>query len=107
MTHTPGPWKIARNYLNRLAIVGPANNGHDTTSDRICNLPHRRDQQGEANAALVASAPDLLKRLEALADEADRVGNTLSRHGIGATVLAMHTRNARKAIAAATDPGDH
>lgn len=65
---TPGPWQVVSNYRDRLAIVGPNNDGRSISSDRICNLPHRRNGEGVANAALVAASPvaaDLLDEAEA------------------------------------------
>ena len=66
MSHTPGPWRVARNWRDKLAIVGPTNDRVSTASDRICNLPHRKNGEGEANADLIAAAPELLEALEAV-----------------------------------------
>jgi hypothetical protein len=65
--HTPGPWKLVFSaFGNKMAVVGPENDGRITTSDRICNLPHRKRGEGEANGHLIAAAPDLLEALQAM-----------------------------------------
>lgn len=68
-SYTPGPWKVCENWRSKLAVIGPQPEGcNDTTTNRICNLPHRQDKQGRANAQLIAAAPDMLALLIALHD---------------------------------------
>ena len=63
--HTPGPWAPERKtpdgfYLAiRVGLTGP----------RICEV---RPENQEADARLIAAAPDLLEALEWLMDEFDR-----------------------------------
>lgn len=62
MGHTPGPWKY-----NGWERVLPANGPQDGPND-ICHVYQRR-QPGEscdANARLIAAAPELLAVLEAI-----------------------------------------
>ena len=68
MSHTPGPWKIVRIDGE---LVGSIYRG----KTRICagiidDMKLRRE--AEANAALIAAAPDLLEALEWLLEEFDQ-----------------------------------
>jgi len=71
--HTPGPWKIgiAKNQNNALAVFDSraevGNNPKDHRCICIVTEPEMADKEDEANAALIAAAPDLLKALKALA----------------------------------------
>lgn len=60
MKHTPGPWRVEEDCFDQLRIVGPKGGAIAI-------------HVGEANAALVAAAPELLKALEeargAISDE--------------------------------------
>lgn len=53
-THTPGPWRVS----NYTRVVGPDDGG--LGNNIIC------EARTVANAALIASAPDLLAALESL-----------------------------------------
>lgn len=56
--HTPGPWNATKDSLtNRVTIWGPNNVG------KGCRTMHANV---EANANLIAAAPDLLSALEDL-----------------------------------------
>lgn len=70
--HTPGPWRINPNWLppeypDWREIIS----GHDKNYRRMSVSGHC----GEANAHLIASAPDLLSALQSLlaAVDSDRV----------------------------------
>lgn len=57
--HTPGPWNVDYSGPARIAIVG--------AGDRIlafCNLQCEDGDMDEANARLIAAAPDMLEALE-------------------------------------------
>lgn len=54
-THTPGPWAIAGNTIGRAI---------DNTVDVVCTLPDISLDRGQANAHLIAAAPDLLAVLK-------------------------------------------
>lgn len=68
MTHTPGPWKLARNgsHAGRIAVVHGCMNP-DPSSDKYGWLEiwsrswvgHDTPQHMEANARLIAAAPEL------------------------------------------------
>lgn len=62
--HTQGPWTVKQwdNFPDQAVIS-------DETNTRCLALIDKADEQDEANAALIAAAPDLLEALEkALAD---------------------------------------
>jgi hypothetical protein len=76
--HTPGPWNYDRMLLSpntKDRRCGFVINGPDVQEDdlptRICDLRVPRGvsgfAEGEANARLIAAAPELLSALEALA----------------------------------------
>lgn len=56
--HTPGPWKIENNVYGEIVITRPLKVGG---TGAICKLFYIDDDRTKANAALIASAPDLLK----------------------------------------------
>lgn len=64
---TPGPWVVA--YQPSIGLtVKPAEDG-----DSICRIHTlRMDRDHDANAKLIAAAPDLLSALEAVIAIADR-----------------------------------
>jgi hypothetical protein len=76
--HTPGPWEHGRMLLppkSKDRRCGFVVNGPDVTDDlptRICDLrvPRGIDgfAEGEANARLIAAAPELLSALEAMVE---------------------------------------
>ena len=74
-THTPGPWKVSRRF-DIKQDVGPNVGGRyiGTTS---ANSPFSSTvEEDEANARLIAAAPELLEALEAVVDaynEPDKV----------------------------------
>jgi hypothetical protein len=63
MTHTPGPWTIRRTGAAQVALAIAAN-GHDT----VAAFPRGTDKDYEADARLIAAAPDLLEALKWCAD---------------------------------------
>jgi hypothetical protein len=69
MGHTPGPW----------TLHGWADNDYEITAalDTVCNVPGFDDDtvdadRAEANARLIAAAPELLAALREIADECNR-----------------------------------
>lgn len=55
--HTPGPWRLDL-LPDRAKIRKPENGSH------ICTVDHGYRDEDEANARLIAAAPDLLARAE-------------------------------------------
>ena len=90
MKHTPGPWEItpllmARysrikdtrvNPAYRRRIIGPDDSEIKGGAKILMELDgyHLTDEEYNANAALIAAAPDLLEALERMANEFDNKG---------------------------------
>lgn len=60
--HTPGPWKVMQGSLTfpKLLIRAPQ------TDKAIADCDYQQGAEGQANARLIAAAPDLIKALEAM-----------------------------------------
>lgn len=87
--HTPGPWWVDDN--------GCVAAGHGDTYETIAIMHDwQGDSEREANARLIAAAPELLEALRAVLDEIDEneCGQSLS----------VRIGKARAAIAKATQP---
>lgn len=97
--HTPGPWRFdfAKTYWH---VGGPTD--VDGTCGYICRIPARGP--AEANARLIASAPDLLEALTEIACFDDKQGNArLAATGdYGAFDEPASVKIARAAIAKAS-----
>lgn len=94
--HTPGPW-----LPDRDPRIGMEWNVHilDQRGHAICFMAHSdgaSPERDEANAALVAAAPDLLDALHVFAERSS------SDDLITITVRTEHVQRARAAIAKAT-----
>jgi hypothetical protein len=85
--HTPGPWSVSWD-CNGLAHVGM---GPNCTVSRVM-APPAGDQ--EANARLIAAAPELLEALRHLLHNIEATGKRID--------LGFAPRAAREAIAKAT-----
>lgn len=69
MSHTPGPWRI-----ERVATLKSEWSIDDEYGEPIAiTMPRLDEDQEDANARLIAAAPDLLAALEMLADHAPSV----------------------------------
>lgn len=99
--HTPGPWTSERMRLtprDKDRRCGFVVNGPDSEPlpVRICDLrvPAGIDgfSQGEANARLIAAAPELLYALKKLLAYADWYSDEMAkRHGNGAEELGTNS----------------
>lgn len=103
-THTPGPWRFeprktsptheitfGESRFRPTCIVGYVYKGHGL-------------EVAEANARLIAAAPDLLETLEAAAEDVEEMGCTCSDRSEGHEpdcVGFMHAQKARAALAKA------
>lgn len=83
-SHTPGPWQLSRalrnnarhdwyGYTTDWRVYGP--NGQPVISARGIARP--TSQNGEANARLIAAAPDLLAELVILVRDMPRIDPSL------------------------------
>lgn len=107
-THTPGPWRVKQTgftYFRDLTILGEDWHGEETpvAAALVRNALHpygRADKaraEIEANARLIASAPELLEALDACLPDLEHY---VATHGPGPEKrLAL----ARAAIAKATE----
>lgn len=102
--HTPGPWTLGstRNQGRYISGEGWAELAHVVTVLSYGNGSLRKDHTGEANARLIAAAPELLAVLEALANTAD---NALEDAAGYRHALRMSITTARAAIAKARGEG--
>ena len=65
-THTPGPWgiEVSTNMGHTVRVVAKV--GRDGIGDDICRLGDVTKPGHEANARLIAAAPELLEALETI-----------------------------------------
>jgi hypothetical protein len=66
MSHTPGPWTITRGTKERGSLARGIHRPDGATVVRFNGLGRPASREGEANAHLIAAAPDLLEALKAL-----------------------------------------
>ena len=96
MTHTPGPWKLNK---DKTTVYCTTRNNDEpgicSTKGEALILLSREAQ--EANARLIASAPDLLEALRELEPIAHRLGGESPKYDL----LNNATAKARAAIATA------
>lgn len=94
-THTDGPWSANLNGLSRDKQDAPQWNV-GKTCECLVILPNRSTpEETEANAHLIAAAPDLLCMLERVLDGVLRLPE------IPRTLCSLDIEQARKAIAKA------
>jgi len=74
--HTPGPWQIDKSALTGRIDI---RKNHANGDSRILGYVWE-DQNGESNANLIASAPDLLSALIALEKASRKVLDTSATH---------------------------
>ena len=72
MTHTPGPWLIREGDEWTTDIVTAEGNNEcgDVMYWNVASYNRQRDE-AEANAYLIAAAPDLLEALESLINDSE------------------------------------
>jgi hypothetical protein len=99
-THTPGPWVATARTNAHIDIDAPGQHGYGATKVASTSL-----YKHEANARLIAAAPDLLEALKAILPF---IPNTSASEG-GASKYSENVRAAdkvRAAIAKATNGGE-
>jgi L-alanine-DL-glutamate epimerase-like enolase superfamily enzyme len=98
--HTPGPWigagpSFGDQFPRYTTEITTEDERYGDGHIQICELPfHHHDEENEANARLIAAAPDLLEALKDIVEFWDSIVPTDA-------VNQMHI-NARAAIAKAT-----
>jgi hypothetical protein len=90
-THTPGPWHINEELSKRATYLVFSGDGNGYLVANVGNY-HTDDKECEANARLIAAAPDLLEALRFIADDIAE----------GVKAKGSWERLARAAIAKAT-----
>jgi hypothetical protein len=95
--HTPGPWKVSQyssgaEIMARVPLVDGTRGEYQLLLASVMSDRHH-DPQGNANAALIAAAPDLLAALETLVADIehkyrDRSGD-VDHSGIDAALAAI------------------
>ena len=97
--HTPGPWigagpSFGDQFPRYTTEITTEDERYGDGYIQICELPfHHHDEENEANARLIAAAPDLLEALKEMLDSHEDV---CTGYGEGAA------DKARAAIAKAT-----
>lgn len=96
--HTPGPWEIERYSDGLIQIVGNvrAVSEHE---DHVTTVVEAVTRGDEANAKLIAAAPELLDALE---DAVNRLTSSLILLKCDDDFIKKETAKARAAIAKAT-----
>lgn len=97
--HTPGPWTYESDHTHRQYNIRMLGHliGTSDEAKHICTVndlpPHilaNRDQStAEANAALIAAAPDLLAALKCIADALSPPRNAEEEAAIAAALAAI------------------
>lgn len=99
--HTPGPWRVDMAEVTARDTVGIDGPGWKSFAEVYVRVGGRSSPEGEANAKLIAAAPDLLEALQAIADHyaGDDGLDRAMKEGIDAEIIS-----ARAALAKATTP---
>lgn len=104
MKHTPGPWLVAPKALEENFFEDARILRHDGLV--VASVVHNGDvvpREHEANANLIAAAPDMLEALKPFAKCCDSIGREIpdSKDTSSWTFQAGDFRRARAAIAKA------
>lgn len=102
-SHTPGPWKAVPTHFNEgytvLAQPHPALRGF---TKLVAFVGDKADEETQANALLIAAAPDLLTKGQALANQLRAVMCHLNGQAYSSTISALNDLDA--ALAKASRP---
>ena len=101
--HTPGPWSAVPYINGKIALEDDQGQGTIALVDTVHTIKDPREQ--EANARLIASAPELLAALAGCADALREAGKDFAQANKLAArpnLYELHERSARAAIAKAT-----
>lgn len=71
MTHTPGPWRVAPDDTSFGGYVAISGGDHFGLAEVVVELGGKPYPDGEANAKLIAAAPEMLEALRALVDDVE------------------------------------
>ena len=104
--HTPGPWRVKQTGFTYFRDTWNINGFHQVAcfqNPQDCQLATVYDV--EANARLIAAAPELLAALAGCADALREAGKDFARanpHAVRPNLYELHEKAARAAIAKAT-----
>ena len=90
--HTPGPWRVS---VGDLVVGANGRRVADCEHTPYLERPAASIPEDEANARLIAAAPELLEALECVLRDADRVAA-----GHAVTAAGMERRRAARALLA-------
>lgn len=98
-THTPGPWRIVKSFGHH---IGPSVLAGGEVQDLVAMISYDGAPCGDsaetnANASLIAAAPDLLAALETLLEKAGsfEAGGMKFKHYFGEAVFNAHAAIAK------------
>lgn len=106
--HTPGPWigagpSFGDPYPRYTTSIVTEREDDDEGIVEICELPfHHRDDENEANARIIAAAPDLLEAIKGLLESVTDAINAGDWKVDGACDPDIDIQRANAAIAKAT-----
>lgn len=101
--HTPGPWGISR-ICSTVVHAGEKERGIATTGGHQDNSVDAEEllAENEANARLIAAAPDLLDELERAIGELEKAAQYVGQRDLGAAMaMACNNIERRKLVAKA------
>lgn len=98
--HTPGPWRVefhaddtGRNLEGRISTCADFGYIQWDNFAKVCAT----DEEGKANARLIAAAPDLLEALQGAFVALGRAGGNMMPSGMGSEVDAFAKNEIRQA----------
>ncbi|QRF55335.1 hypothetical protein [Variovorax paradoxus] len=96
--HTPGPWEANGPFVNSAAVIGIADCSRAAVAENWAGTDYATDEIAEANARLIAAAPELLNSLILMVRTHDEPAETLLQE----TKEMLWLEQARAVIAKAT-----
>ncbi len=87
--HAPGPWKITHSEVNGYRVS-------DSTGWGVAVV--LKDTNDEANARLIATAPQMLEALEKIAEIGRQKGDARPQDAVSCFLIAEEAINAAKGV---------
>jgi hypothetical protein len=101
MSHVPGPWTVHGDNHTLIGCDDRKMMLAEVLWEHVVTEWSRPLAEAQANARLIAAAPDLLKALRELVAEFDRYDAAMTKIGRGHEDYGWQRRDARTAIAKA------
>jgi hypothetical protein len=102
--HTPGPWNYSRRADGNYNLLGYGDDKLNLAVIKYFNLLNEREKESEANARLIAAAPDMLAALQSIVEIVDPY--SLDKEGREARAKALHAIWKALPRQATNRPGD-